>query len=72
MSPALLDAPVRLSAESADPARVSGGRMTLEQRLDRTWRTLQAQGAAECPLCHSRMSNHGSAGECGGCGTRLG
>jgi hypothetical protein len=72
MSPALLDAPVRLSAKSADPARVSGGRMTLEQRLDQTWRTLQAQGAAECPLCHSRMSNHGSAGECGGCGTRLG
>jgi hypothetical protein len=70
MSPALLDAPVRLFAESA-PEPPDGGHMTLEERLSSTWRALETQGLAECPLCRSRMGKAGPVGECGSCGTRL-
>jgi ribosomal protein L37AE/L43A len=49
-----------------------GGRLTLEQRLDGVWEGLHAAGAAECPLCGSRMSPTGdSVGQCGGCGSQI-
>ena len=50
-----------------------GGRLTLEQRLDRVWEDLLAAGAAECPLCGSEMSRAPGAdgGRCTGCGTKL-
>jgi hypothetical protein len=51
--------------------RSDGGRLTLEQRLDRVWEGLLAAGAAECPLCGSDMEDAGEVGRCGGCGTTL-
>jgi ribosomal protein S27AE len=51
--------------------RSDGGRLTLEQRLDRVWEGLLAAGAAECPMCGSAMERSGDAGRCGGCGTTL-
>ena len=51
--------------------RSDGGRLTLEQRLDRVWEGLLAAGAAECPLCGAEMERSGDAGRCGGCGTTI-
>jgi hypothetical protein len=53
--------------------RTDGGRLTLEQRLDRVWEGLLAAGAAECPMCGSAMERTPGteAGRCGGCGTTL-
>ena len=51
--------------------RTDGGRLTLEQRLDRVWEGLFTAGAAECPVCHASMERAGDAARCGGCGTTL-
>ena len=51
--------------------RSDGGRLTLEQRLDRVWEGLLAAGAAECPMCGAEMERTGDAGRCGDCGTTL-
>ena len=51
--------------------RSDGGRLTLEQRLDRVWEGLLTAGAAECPVCSSSMEHAGDAGRCGGCGSTL-
>jgi hypothetical protein len=51
--------------------RSDGGRLTLEQRLDRVWEGLRAAGAADCPLCGAGMELAGDVGRCGGCGTTL-
>ena len=51
--------------------RSDGGRLTLEQKLDRVWEGLFTAGAAECPLCRSAMERAGDAGHCGNCGTTL-
>jgi hypothetical protein len=51
--------------------RSDGGRLTLEQRLDRVWEGLLAAGAADCPLCGAEMQRAGDAGRCGSCGTTL-
>ena len=51
--------------------RSDGGRLTLEQRLDRVWEGLLAAGAAECPMCGAAMERAGDVGRCGGCGTTL-
>ena len=49
-----------------------GGRLTLEQRLDGVWEGLHAAGAADCPVCGSRMEKDGdSGGRCGGCGSSI-
>jgi hypothetical protein len=71
MTPALLDAPVRLFGEAGQPDAATGGRVTLEERLGSTWRALQAQGVAECPVCRARMTRVEQAGECTSCGSRL-
>ena len=52
-------------------SRPGGGRLTLEQRLDRVWEGLLAAGATECPMCGSEMERTGDGGHCGGCGTTL-
>jgi DnaJ-class molecular chaperone len=52
-------------------SRSGGGRLTLEQLLEGVWEGLQADGAAECPVCHGRMAPKASGGECGGCGSTL-
>ena len=51
--------------------RSDGGRLTLEQRLDRVWEGLLAAGAAECPLCGGEMERAGHAGRCTDCGSSL-
>ena len=53
--------------------RSDGGRLTLEQRLDRVWEGLLAAGAAECPMCGAEMERTSGtdAGACTGCGTTL-
>jgi hypothetical protein len=51
--------------------RSDGGRLTLEQRLDRVWEGLLAAGAAECPLCGGEMERSGAVGRCGDCGSKL-
>jgi hypothetical protein len=71
MSTALLEPPARLFGESPLGATRSGGRITLEERLRATWRAAHAEGAADCPLCGSRMTLSDAAAECGSCGTRL-
>jgi hypothetical protein len=48
-----------------------GGRLTLEQRLDRVWEGLSAAGAAACPLCGGRMLREIDAARCTGCGSTL-
>jgi hypothetical protein len=47
------------------------GRLTLEQRLDRTWGELRAVGEADCPVCGEQMAAAGEAGSCAGCGSEL-
>ena len=71
MTPALLDAPVRLFGEQGRPDGATGGRVTLEERLGSTWRALHAQGVAECTVCGGRMSKVEHVGECTCCGSRL-
>lgn len=49
----------------------SGGRVTLEQRLERAHQALRAKGTAECPVCHGSMTRGAAGGICRGCGARL-
>jgi hypothetical protein len=71
MSTALLDPPARLFGESPRTDVRSGGRLTLEERLRATWHAANTEGAADCPLCGSRMTLRAEAAECGSCGSRL-
>jgi hypothetical protein len=71
MSHALLEPPARLFGGSPHMAARSGGRLTLEERLSGTWRAVNAEGGADCPLCGSRMTLRDAVAECGSCGTRL-
>jgi hypothetical protein len=50
-----------------------GNRLTLGQSLDSVWEGLVAVGAADCPMCGTRMERAGedAGGSCGGCGTTL-
>ena len=71
MSTAILEPPARLFGESSRANVRSGGRLTLEERLRATWQAAGSEGAADCPLCGSRMTYRGEAAECGSCGSRL-
>jgi hypothetical protein len=68
MSSALMDAPAMLFA-STRPA--GGGRPTLEELLETTWRNARASGTADCPVCHATMQLADAAVRCDGCGTTL-
>ena len=81
MSPAIAERP-GLFRESARPfdredvprrplTRSDGGRLTLEQRLDRVWEGLHAAGAVECPVCRERMTRTGALARCQSCGSTL-
>jgi hypothetical protein len=52
-----------------------GGRLTLEQRLERVWEGLPAAGVAEaaaaCPVCQGRMRRRGAVCACDSCGSTL-
>ena len=57
-----------------DPADAqTGGRLTLEQRLDSVWEGLHAGGAPECAVCEAALGPAGRGGvvRCGGCGSVL-
>ena len=56
----------RLRLESS--RQPDGGRLTLEQLLDRVWEGLHAAGVADCPVCGSERLR--TAG-CEDCGSRL-
>ena len=71
MTTALLESPTRMFGESAGGAPPAGGGAKLEERLRGRWRALNAHGAAECPVCGSRMTLRDGAGECGSCGSCL-
>ena len=71
MSTALLEPPARLFGESPRRAAPGGRPLTLEERLRATWRAANAEGAADCPACGSRMMLGVAGAECGSCGTRL-
>jgi hypothetical protein len=67
---------------AAAPGRLSGGRVTLEERLNAALHEALTNGSTECPVCHAGMmptptrtspdANAVPGGaECGGCGSRL-
>jgi hypothetical protein len=69
------DAPRHFEREDAPRrplTRSDGGRLTLEQKLDRVWEGLHAAGAVECPVCRSRMARTGTTASCTSCGSTLG
>ena len=81
MTPAVLDRPAPLFADRVAGA-VSGGRVTLEERLNSVLHEARTNGSAECPLCHARVRPTATApqrparaspasAECDGCGSRL-
>ena len=51
------------------PLHVGG--LTLEQRLERAWGELRAEGEVACPVCGEQMALAGDAGHCHGCGSEL-
>jgi hypothetical protein len=67
VSTVLLEAPLGL------PAARPGGRPTLAELLDGTWRRATTEGQADCPICHAAMhAEAGAAGaRCESCGTTL-
>ena len=70
VTPAVLDRPASLFAERAAGA-VSGGRMTLEERLNSILHAARTNGSGECPLCHARVTATPNGAACGGCGSQL-
>jgi hypothetical protein len=71
MTAALLDPATRVFAEAPASVPSSGGRMTLEERLQGAWRLLHVEGGADCPVCGDEMTLHGGAGQCRGCGAKM-
>ncbi|MBA3422022.1 MAG: hypothetical protein H0U12_09065 [Thermoleophilaceae bacterium] len=51
--------------------RSGGDRLMLEDHLERIWEGLLAVGAADCPVCMSRMEAFGESAACGSCGAGL-
>ena len=48
-----------------------GRRPTLEELLESRWRAVNAEGEADCPVCHATMHLEGEQARCGGCGAAL-
>jgi hypothetical protein len=50
-----------------------GGRLTLEQRLDRVWEGLSAAGVSACPVCDGKLEARTAVpgGICRRCGSTL-
>lgn len=87
MTAALLDRPGTLFTDAAErpggerPAEgeqpggqepaLPGGRATLEDLLSATLHAARANGSAECPVCHARMTSAGADAACASCGSRL-
>jgi hypothetical protein len=73
MTPALLDPPRRGPVGGGASVLSSGGRPTLEERLDRCWRALRAEGTGDCPVCGGRILPRAACGggRCGDCESTL-
>jgi hypothetical protein len=74
VTPAVLDRPAPLFADRPAGA-MSGGRVTLEERLNSVLHEARTNGSSECPLCHACMTpppaGTQAAADCGACGSRL-
>ena len=79
MTPAVLDRPAPMCADRVAGA-VSGGRVTLEERLNSVLHAARTNGSSECPLCHARVTPTPTGAQCGatlagaecaGCGSSL-
>jgi hypothetical protein len=71
MTPGLLESPPSLFAEARRCQPAGGRGMTLEDRLEDVWRAVQAEGVAECPVCHAALRTEDGAARCSGCGSTL-
>jgi hypothetical protein len=81
MTPAVLDRPASRFAErsgsgpTAGAERLSGGRVTLEERLNAALHEARTNGSTECPVCQAGMTFSSAGGApgaaCGGCGSEL-
>ena len=69
MSSALLEAPPRPAPCPRDERPHDGRSLTLEQRLETTWRCAQQAGVVECPVCRASMRSADGAARCEGCGS---
>ena len=71
MTTALLESPLSLFGEARRLRPADGRGITLEELLEGTLRSAQAGGAAECPVCQTRMHAEDGAARCSGCGSTL-
>ena len=71
MTTALLESPLSLFGAARRLRPAGGSGCTLEELLERTLRSAQAEGAAECPVCRARMHAEDGAARCSGCGATL-
>jgi len=73
MTPVLATAPAGSHADPCARPRgtPAGGGLTLEQRLGRALEGARAQGHAECPLCHGRMTPAPEGAACRDCGSLI-
>ncbi len=71
-APAVAEPPVRLFGDGTDRSFAPRRRgITLEERLDASWRALAGEGEAACPVCRAHMRLCEGAGHCDGCGSQL-
>jgi hypothetical protein len=70
--PSLLASPPSLFAAARRSGPAGGRGVTLEERLERAWRAVQAEGRAECPVCRAGMRADSGVARCTGCGSTLG
>jgi hypothetical protein len=72
MTPTVLDPP-RKSVVDGSAEALSGGRVTLEERLGRSWQALRTRGTGDCPVCHGRLSMRAGRvdASCADCGSLL-
>lgn len=69
---ALMEPPARrLEREAGRPHGARQVAVTLEERLNASWRSLAVGGDADCPVCHARMRLRDGAGCCDACGSEL-
>jgi tRNA(Ile2) C34 agmatinyltransferase TiaS len=65
------EAPLDLFGRAAGAACRGGGRLTLEERLDRVLEAVRAGEPADCPVCRAHMREDGEGAGCASCGSRL-
>jgi hypothetical protein len=71
MTTALLESPLSLFGEARQVRPASGRGVSLEELLERTLRSVQAGGVAECPVCHAGMHAEEAAARCPSCGSTV-